>query len=325
MKLCFIHSNLELQMSLLIIGGTGTLGRQIVKCALDDGYNVKCMVRNLRRSVFLKDWGAELVYGDLSSPQTIPSSLKGISVIIDASTVRPTDDNNAEKIDWKGKLALLEAAKLAKVKRFVFFSFAGASQNSNIPLINLKYKLTEKLKESNINYTVFQCSGFYQGLINQYAIPTLEKQTIWLLGNISATRYIDTQDAAKIVVKSLIVKDFENTTPTLVGNKAWTPEEVINLCERLSGQQAKVSYIPSVFFTVLKVIFRSLEFTWNIADRLQFSEISRNQKILKANPIDSTVELLTLEQYLQEYFSKILRKLKETNYQQTQQNDISFL
>ena len=191
--------------------------------------------------------------------------------------------------------------------------------------LNLKYKLTEKLKESNINYTVFQCSGFYQGLINQYAIPTLEKQTIWLLGNISPTRYIDTQDAAKVVIKSLMIKDFENTTPTLVGNKAWTPEEVINLCERLSGQQAKISYIPSVFFTVLKVIFRSLEFTWNIADRLQFSEISRNQKTLKVNPTDSTVELLTLEQYLQEYFSRILRKLKETNYQQTQQNDISFL
>ena len=312
-------------MSLLIIGGTGTLGRQIVKCALDEGFKVKCLVRSLRRSAFLKDWGAELVYGDLSSPQTIPSSLKGVSVIIDASTVRPTDDNNAEKIDWKGKLALLEAAKLAKIKRFVFFSFTGASQNSSIPLINLKFKFIQKLKESSINYTVFQCSGFFQGLITQYAIPTLEKQTIWLLGNTSPTAYIDTQDAAKIVVRSLRLKSFENTTPTLVGNKAWTPEEIITLCERLSGQQAKISYIPALFFTVLKGIFRSLEFTWNIADRLQFSEILRNQKTLKANPTNSNIELLTLEQYLQEYFSRILRKLKETNYQQTQQNDISFL
>jgi hypothetical protein len=42
--------------------------------------------------------------------------------------------------------------------------------------------------------------------------------------------------------------------------------------------------------------------------------------------IFQSFEFLTLEQYLQEYFGQILRKLKKVNYQQTQRNsDISFL
>jgi uncharacterized protein YbjT (DUF2867 family) len=305
-------------MSVLVIGGTGTLGRQIVKTALDEGYQVRCLVRNLRRGAFLKDWGAELIYGDLSLPETIPAALKGISIVIDAATVRPTDDYTAEKIDWRGKIALLEAAKIAEIKKFVAFSSVDATQNPNIPLLDLKLKLTEALEKSRLNYTVFQCAGFFQGLINQYAIPTLEKQTIWLLGNMYPTAYIDTQDAAKIVINCLKTGD-ESKNYFLVGNKAWTPEEIIQLCERLSGTKASLSYLPGIFLIILRRILRGLEFTWNIADRLQFAEIKPLPNVATNNNPD----LLTLEQYLQEYFAKILKKLKETNYQQSK--DVSFL
>lgn len=305
-------------MSVLVIGGTGTLGRQIVKTALDEGYQVRCLVRNLRRGAFLKDWGAELIYGDLSLPETIPAALKGISIVIDAATVRPTDDYTAEKIDWRGKIALLEAAKIAEIKKFVAFSSVDAPQNPNIPLLDLKLKLTEALEKSRLNYTVFQCAGFFQGLINQYAIPTLEKQTIWLLGNMYPTAYIDTQDAAKIVINCLKTGD-ESKNYFLVGNKAWTPEEIIQLCERLSGTKASPSYLPGIFLIILRRILRGLEFTWNIADRLQFAEIKPLPNVATNNNPD----LLTLEQYLQEYFAKILKKLKETNYQQSK--DVSFL
>ena len=153
-------------MSVLIIGGTGTLGRQIVKQALEDGFKVKCLVRDFRRGAFLKDWGAELIYGDLSKPSTIPSSLSGVSIIIDAATIRSTNSYTAEAVDGRGKLALIEAAKVAKVKKYIFFSILNAAENANIPVVDLKLKVEKHLAKSGLNYTVFQCSGFFQGLIS---------------------------------------------------------------------------------------------------------------------------------------------------------------
>lgn len=315
-------------MSILVVGGTGTLGRQIVKQALDEGYQVKCMVRDFRRGAFLKEWGAELIYGDLSIPSTIPLALKGVTTIIDSSTIRSTSSYTAELVDWRGKLALIEASKLVGLKKYISFSVLNASANSSIPLIDLKLKMEEKVKASGLNYTIFQCSGFFQGLISQYALPILENETIWLQGNSPPVAYLDTQDAAKAVVQSLSTSSYDNKLVSLIGEKFWTSKEVIELCERLCGKTAKISYIPFLAFSILRRFFRFFEFTWNIADRLQFGELSNGNTNLSAqtNEVDWPNGRLSLENYLQEYFGKILKKLRETNYQQTQKsNEISFL
>ena len=315
-------------MSILIVGGTGTLGRQIVKQALDEGYQVKCLVRDFRRSAFLKDWGAELVYGDLSIPSTLPLALKGIKIIIDAATIRSTSSYTSEVVDWRGKLALVEASKLVGIKKFVSFSILNASKNQSIPLLDLKVKIEKELEKSGLNYTIFQCSGFFQGLISQYALPVLENETIWLPGDSAPVAYLDTQDAAKAVIQTLNNGDYDSKKVSLIGEKFWTPKEIIQLCERLSGKTANISYIPVFAFGILSRFFRLFEFTWNIADRLQFGEISNDASlsIKPSNEITWPVNRLSLESYLQEYFGKILKKLRETNYQQSKKSDeISFL
>jgi len=315
-------------MSILVIGGTGTLGRQIVKQALQEGYQVKCLVRDFRRSAFLKDWGADLIYGDLSIPSTLPLALKGVQIVIDSATVRSTSNYTSETIDWRGKLALLEASKLVGVKKFVYFSVLNASKNPTIPLIDLKIKMEKELEKSGLNYTIFQCSGFFQGLISQYALPILENETIWLPGDSLPIAYLDTQDAAKAVVQTLKNSRYDNGKLSLIGEKFWTPKEIIQLCERLSGKTAKISYIPTIAFNLLRRFFRLFEFTWNIADRLQFGEIfnNPNTSINSVNEISWPFNRLSLENYLQEYFGKILKKLRENNYQQSQKSDeISFL
>jgi len=312
-------------MSLLIIGGTGTLGRQIVLQALTKGYKVRCLVRNFRKASFLKEWGVELVYGDLSRPETIPPCLKGITAIIDVSTSRPDEFESLKKVDWDGKLYLIEAAKAAKIKRFLFFSAQNAEQFQNIPLMKLKSGIEKKLKQSNIPYTIFRLTGFYQGLIEQYAIPILENLPIWVTNEKTYISYMDTQDIAKFCLRSLQIPKTINQTFFLSGLKDWVSSEIINLCEQLAGQKAKIQKIPLFLLKLVSNFFGFFEWGQNISDRLAFVEILNIEntfskstfELYKMFKIDPS-EIIQLDDYFLEYFIRLLKRLRDINFEDVQ-------
>ena len=136
--------------SMLVVGSTGTLGRQLVRKALDAGYDVRCTVRPRQTPAdFLRDWGATTVQVsvaalhmqavpfclvcqvcylqvDLNDPTSIPAALVGIHTIIDCATARP--EESAQKIDWDAKVALIQSAQvlssrnhLTSIMRFMHF------------------------------------------------------------------------------------------------------------------------------------------------------------------------------------------------------------
>ena len=312
-------------MSLLIIGGTGTLGRQIVLQALTKGYQVRCLVRNFRKAAFLKEWGVELVYGDLARPETIPPCLKGITAVIDASTSRANELDSLKKVDWDGKLCLIEAAKAANIKRFIFFSAQNAEQFNDIPLMKLKNGIETKLQKSGLPYTIFRLTGFYQGLIEQYAIPILENLPIWVTNENTYISYMDTQDIAKFCLKALQIPETKNQTFFLSGSKGWVSSEIINLCEQLAGQEAKVQRIPLFFLKFVSRFFGFFEWGQNISDRLAFAEILSAEnnfskstfELYKTFKIDPS-EIIQLDDYFLEYFIRLLKRLRDINFEDVQ-------
>ena len=312
-------------MSLLIIGGTGTLGRQVVLQALTKGYQVRCLVRNFRKASFLKEWGAELVYGDLTRPETIPPCLKGITAIIDASTSRVNELDSLKKVDWEGKLCLIETAKSANIQRFVFFSAQNVEQFQTIPLMKVKNGIEIKLKESGIPYTIFRLTGFYQGLIEQYAIPILENLPIWVTNENTYISYMDAQDIAKFSLRSLQIPQTKNQTFFLSGSKGWISSEIINLCEQLAGQQAKVQKVPLFLLKIVSRFFGFFEWGQNISDRLAFAEILNTENNFSKSNVDlykmfkiDPSEIIQLDDYFLEYFIRLLKRLRDINFEDVQ-------
>lgn len=311
-------------MTLLIVGATGTLGRQVAKRALDEGYQVRCLVRSPMKAAFLKEWGAELVRGDLCNPQTLPPALEGVTAVIDAATSRPTDSLSIKEVDWDGKVALIQACAKAGVERFIFFSLLDAEKYPNVPLMEIKRCTELFLAESGLNYTILRPCGFLQGLIGQYAIPILEGQPVWVTGDTSPIAYMDTQDVAKFAIKALSTPETEKKTFPVVGSRAWGAYEIVRLCERLSGRDSRVTRMPLGLLRTVRRIARFFQWGWNVSDRLAFAEVLATGKPLIA-PMDEVYsvfglnpqETTTLEAYMQDYFGRIMKKLKEIDFEKS--------
>ncbi|PNW35545.1 UNVERIFIED_CONTAM: 3-beta hydroxysteroid dehydrogenase [Euhalothece sp. KZN 001] len=309
-------------MDILIAGATGTLGRQVVRRALDEGHQVRCLVRNPRKATFLKEWGANLVKGDLCKPETLPRTLEGIDAVIDAATARPTDSLTVKEVDWEGKVNLIQATKAAGVNRYVFFSILNAENYPDVPMMNIKYCTEQFLAEADLDYTILKPCGFMQGLIPQYAVPILDNQAVWVTGESTPIAYMDTLDLAKFAVRALEVPETAKRSFPLAGSRAWTAEEIINLCENLSGKNAKISRLPMGLLQFLSRAMRFFEWTRNASDRLIFANV-----LVSGKPFDAEMsevydlfglnpnQMTTVETYLQEYFSRIMKKLKEINYE----------
>lgn len=313
-------------MALLIVGATGTLGRQIARRALDEGYEVRCLVRSPKRAAFLKEWGAHLIKGNLCNPESLPPALEGVTAVIDASTARATDSLSIRQVDWEGKVALIQAVQKAGIERFIFFSIMGASQYPKVPLMDIKNCTEAFLKASGLNYTILRPCGFFQGLIGQYAIPVLEGQAVWVTGESTPIAFMDTQDIARFALQSLKQDATQGRAFDLAGPKAWTPEAITDLCKSLSGKEPKIARIPIGLLKAVQGLVGFFQWGWNSADRLAFTEVITSGRPLDT-PMASVYEtfgidpdsITTLESYLQDYFGRILKKLKELDYDKQQQ------
>ena len=305
-------------MKILLVGATGTLGRQVAKQAIEEGHEVRCIVRNPRKASFLQEWGCELTKGDILRKNDISYALQDIEAVIDSSTSRPEDKESIYEIDWEGKLNLFNECEDKGIKRVIFLSIILTENFRNVPLMDVKYCTEKLLEKSNFDYTIFQSAAFMQGVISQFAIPVLDNQAVWISGAPTKIAYMNTQDMARIIVASIEnTKTYRNKLP-LVGPKAWDANEIIALCEKYSDRKAKIFRISDMVIKATQSAVSFFQDSLNVAERLAFAEVTSSGIELNSE-MSKTYEILgikeseitSLESYIKDYYQQILKRLKE--------------
>lgn len=104
-----------------VTGGSGFIGQALVRRLLDEGHSVRALVRSEDSAAKVAALGAEPVHGELSDASTWQEAVTGSDVFfhLAAETDITAPREQHERTTVGGTRAALEAARFAKVSRFV--------------------------------------------------------------------------------------------------------------------------------------------------------------------------------------------------------------
>jgi uncharacterized protein YbjT (DUF2867 family) len=195
----------------LVTGATGGLGRRIVRLLRERELPVRAFVQLTSRYGELEQRGAEIFIGDLQQERDIQKACQGVDYIISAHGSNASTQGGAQTIDYRANIDLIDAAKAAGVRHFVFTSVLGVDRGyEDAPVFKAKWAVERYLQNSGLNYTILRPSGFASNLL-----PLAERfqQTgIYLLIGDAKTRtsIVSTDDLARIAVESVTTPDAQN-------------------------------------------------------------------------------------------------------------------
>ena len=140
---------------ILMVGSTGDLGGTITRMLLAKGKNVRILVRPYSNYQPLVQAGAQVVLGDLKNPASLDGACKGVQFLITTATAtKRGGSDTATTVDLEGNHNLIDAAKGAGVKQFIFASLSIADPNSPVPFVQAKAKTEDlsSIKQYSLHY-----------------------------------------------------------------------------------------------------------------------------------------------------------------------------
>jgi len=213
-------------MNILVTGGTGMVGSQVVRELLARGEQVQVLTRDSTKAATLPA-GVKAVTGDLSKVETVNRVFKGVDGVFLINTVSPTEV-------YEGLLSAC-AIREAKVKRVVYVSVQHADGAPWLPHFGGKLGVEQALLKSGVPSTILRPNNFYQ---NDYWFKdVLLQHGIYPqpLGDVGLHR-VDVRDIAEAAAVALTTSGHEGQTYDIVGPEAHTGESTAQAWSRGLGR-----------------------------------------------------------------------------------------
>ncbi len=143
---------------ILVAGGTGFIGRSVVRQLVEMGKPVRLLIRPSKRSPnIVKGADVEVAVTSMHDGRSLRAAFKDVDIVFDLIT----DARRGGKADFLGvdvqsTRALTQAAKQANVKRYIYLSHLGADQGSAFAMLQAKALSETTIYQSSVPYTILR-------------------------------------------------------------------------------------------------------------------------------------------------------------------------
>ena len=141
---------------ILVTGGTGFIGKALVRHLSEAGYPIRLLIRPSKRSPDLpKGVPVEVAVSSLTDARGLRSAMVGVDTVYHLAGVEWHGARaSLMDIDIQGTQTVSLAAREAGVQRLFFLSHLGADRASAYPVLKAKAIAEEYIRRSGISYTI---------------------------------------------------------------------------------------------------------------------------------------------------------------------------
>jgi len=242
----------------LVVGATGQLGGAITRKLLASGVRVRALARNPAKLAQLAP-AAELAAVDLRDVRKLTDACRGVDQIVStANNNLGKGPNSPARTDLSNHQNLCAAARNAGVRRLMYVSARGVTQDAPVDVFRIKWYIEDAIRRSGVPFVMLRPSAFMETWVDEVIAKGIREKgvaTIFGDGN-NVLNYIAVEDVAEFAVKILLRPEVVNEAVDAGGPSNASQNQLAALIERRLKSSGRRRNVPVMAMRLLPPIVR---------------------------------------------------------------------
>ena len=246
---------------ILVAGGTGRLGTQIVQRLTARGLPVRVMTRQSAHAAHLQGPLVEIVPGDVRDQSAAEQAVFGVQTVISAvHGFAGTNGSNPRTVDRQGNSNLIRAAKQYNIEQFILVSIQGVAKDHRLALFRMKYLAEQELQSSGLPWTILRPTAYMETWAALLGEPLLKTGKTLIFGRGSnPINFVSVYDVAQFVELAVTDPAMLGITVEVGGPENLSMKQVVQTFQQVLGKQGKVNSVPLPAMRLMSVLMRPVK------------------------------------------------------------------